>query len=219
MLNLPAISGATVAREPFDYFIADGVVSTDAAAAMSVDFPSITGTGSFPISQLQYGAVFQALVEELRSAAFARVIGDLLGCNLENLPQLITARGRSGPRDGFVHTDSTWKIVTALLYLNTDWSDDGGRLRLLRSTDIEDVAAEVPPRWGTLVAFRRSDNSFHGHLPFHGERRLVQVNWVPDAIYVRREERRHRRSAALKAVVRTLYAGRTRTPPDAYRDR
>ncbi len=53
--------------------------------------------------------------------------------------------------------------------MNPRWEQAGGRLRLLRSaTDIEDVLVEVPPEEGTLVAFRRSDNSYHGHMAFDG---------------------------------------------------
>ena len=37
---------------------------------------------------------------------------------------------------------------------------------------------EVPPTEGTLLAFRRADNSWHGHKPFAGERRVIQFNWV-----------------------------------------
>ena len=37
---------------------------------------------------------------------------------------------------------------------------------------------EVPPIAGTLIAFRRSDNSWHGHDAFDGERRVIQFNWL-----------------------------------------
>ena len=88
-------------------------------------------------------------------------------------------RGRCGARDGKIHNDSTSKIITVLLYVSPDWDDAGGRLRLLRSRDdIDDVAVEVRPCHGTLVAFLRSDRSWHGHLPFEGERRVIQFNWV-----------------------------------------
>ena len=53
------------------------------------------------------------------------------------------------------------------------WEQSAGRLRLLRSaTDLNDVITEVPPVAGTLLAFKRSDNSWHGHEPFGGERRV-----------------------------------------------
>ena len=52
-------------------------------------------------------------------------------------------------------------------------------LRLLRSsTDIEDYAAEVVPEKGNLLGFRRCDRSFHGHKPYAGPRRAIQLSWL-----------------------------------------
>ena len=74
-------------------------------------------------------------------------------------------------------------------------------LRLLRSADnLDDMILEVPPSEGTLLAFKRSDNSWHGHKPFNGERRVIQFNWVTSEDVVRREQARHRFSATLKKV-------------------
>jgi hypothetical protein len=164
----------------------------------------MSGAGSCVPSVLHCGRSFEALVESLRSAAFSRTVGERFGCDLTGVPQLVTVRGQSGSKDGYVHTDSEWKLITALLYLNPGWRDPGGRLRLLRSENLDDVAAEIPPEWGTLLAFRRSARSFHGHTPYFGQRRLLQVNWVADVRHVAREERRHRRSAAVKRWLRTL---------------
>ena len=205
MRNLSALEGATVVHDPFDYAVTGGVVTPELSPSISNDFPYIGEPGSYPISRLTYGPSFAALLDELRSPAFTAAVGRMLGCSLEGMPQLITVRGRCGPRDGSVHTDAAWKEVTVLLYLNRDWGGDGGRLRLLKSSNLEDVAVEVPPAWGTLIAFRRSDRSFHGHRPFTGERRLVQVNWLNDASMVEREERRHRLSAGLKGLVRRFW--------------
>ena len=70
---------------------------------------------------------------------------------------------------------------------------------MLRSaTDLEDVVAEVPPLEGTLLAFRRSDNSFHGHKSFVGPRRVIQLNWVTSQGVLWRETLRHRLSALVK---------------------
>jgi hypothetical protein len=69
----------------------------------------------------------------------------------------------------------------------------------LRSKDnIEDVIAEVPPTEGTLIAFRRSDHSFHGHKPYEGIRRVVMLNWMVDARAAQRERLRHGVSALIK---------------------
>jgi hypothetical protein len=74
-------------------------------------------------------------------------------------------------------------------------------LRLLRGPDdIDDYVHEVAPLAGTMLAFRRSAHSFHGHRPHVGERRMVQLNWVTEPAVLRRELNRHRWSARWKAL-------------------
>jgi len=86
--------------------------------------------------------------------------------------------------------------------MNSKWEQSGGRLRLLRSPqDIDDIVVEIPPTEGTLVAFRRSENSFHGHKPFIGARRVIQLNWVTGRSIEFRELFKHRASAWLKRLV------------------
>ena len=86
--------------------------------------------------------------------------------------------------------------------MNSGSDADGGRLRVLRSADdLDDFAAEVPPDAGTLLAFRRSERSWHGHPTFVGVRRVIQLNWVSDEAVVRREQGRHKLSAWLKKLV------------------
>ena len=70
---------------------------------------------------------------------------------------------------------------------------------MLRSgNNLDEVILEVPPTEGTLLAFRRSNNSWHGHKPFSGPRRAIQFNWVTSEAVVRREQNRHRISAWMK---------------------
>jgi hypothetical protein len=103
--------------------------------------------------------------------------------SLQGTQPRVTIRGYAAKSDGNIHTDAPAKIVTALIYLNETWDADGGRLRLLRNShDINDYIAEVPPVSGTLLVFKRSENSWHGHKRFAGPRRTVQVNWVSGAI-------------------------------------
>jgi Rps23 Pro-64 3,4-dihydroxylase Tpa1-like proline 4-hydroxylase len=115
---------------------------------------------------------------------------------------MVTLRGRCQEKDGRIHTDSEAKLVTALLYFNDGWEAQGGRLRLLRSaTDLTDIIAEVPPDLGTLVAFKRSDKSFHGHEPYVGVRRYVMINWMTSGLAAQRELMRHKISAHTKKVL------------------
>jgi len=125
---------------------------------------------------------------------------------------MITARGMARARDGQTHRDSKTKILTVLIYMNPDWqsqADAGaGHLRLLRSADnLDDYAVEIPPAMGTLLAFRCTPAAWHGHRPFSGVRRSIQLNWVTDAGVVRREQWRHRLSALTKRLLPSANAG------------
>src|SRR3546814_18865603 len=96
----------------------------------------------------------------------------------------------------FPYTPLCRSLVTALIYLNSAWESDGGRLRMLTGPDdLEDYAAEVPPEDGTLVAFRCTPDAWHGHKPFVGQRRSIQLNWLTEAAVLTRELRRHAFSA------------------------
>ncbi|MEG9525584.1 MAG: 2OG-Fe(II) oxygenase, partial [Hyphomicrobiales bacterium] len=64
----------------------------------------------------------------------------------------------------------------------------------------EPFAVEVPPTMGTMFAFQRADNSWHGHEPFEGERRVVQVAWLKDASELERKRKRNRTAQFLKGI-------------------
>ena len=90
-------------------------------------------------------------------------------------------------------------VETSPVFTLDGWQADGGRLRLLRSAeDLDNFAVEVPPDAGTMLAFRCSENAWHGHKPFDGTRRSLQLNWVRDTAYLRKEQFRHRVSALIK---------------------
>jgi hypothetical protein len=203
LLNLAAFSATPLCREPFDYLVVPGFLKAEELARIHADYPQVDRPGSFPLSEVSYGSVFAALIEELRNDAVREAFERKFGVDLKNRPTMFTVRGRSTERDGQIHTDSVTKILTILIYLNPKWEEPGGRLRLLRSgTDIEDVIVEVPPDEGTLLCFRRSDNSWHGHKPFVGPRRVIQMNWVTSQRVLRYESSRHRLSAAFKRIFR-----------------
>jgi hypothetical protein len=199
-LDLHRFHATPLIHEPFEYLIVPGFVKAEARAALAADFPCIAEPGSFPVRAFRSGPAFQRLIGELTGPHMCAAFGRKFGIDLGDLPTVVTVRGRCGPKDGFIHTDLPGKVITVLLYLNDDWQDDGGQLRLLRSPDdLDDVLAEVPPTDGTLLAFRRADNSWHGHRPFLGERRVIQMNWV-----TRRHRRALRRAAMREAVTKMM---------------
>ena len=101
--------------------------------------------------------------------------------------------------------DSKTKIITALLYMNPEWAQAGGKLRILRSENsLENFAEEVTPQTGTLVAFKRNERSFHGHKTFTGQRRVIQMNWVSTHAANFLEISRHKISAWMKSIFSSI---------------
>jgi SM-20-related protein len=200
-LNFHAIEQAPLSHDPFDHIIVPGAIAGEAMAALNDDFPRIDTLGSHPVSTLDYGPAFAGFLKELSERPFARALGAKLGIALEDKPVMITVRGRCRPTDGKIHVDSTGKLVTVLIYLNNDWEAPGGQLRLLRNDhDIDDYAVELPPAAGTLLAFPCTRDAWHGHQPFEGERRALQLNWVRSRRYKWREQARHAVSSTVKRL-------------------
>ena len=203
LMDLDAFRGTELVGEPYEHVIVSDFVKPDGVAAIQRDYPRVPSHGSYPASELTYGAAFAALLDELAGAEIAAAFADKFALDLADRPRMITVRGHCRRKDGRIHTDTRDKLITALIYMNTDWENPAGRLRVLRSADdLDDYAAEVPPVAGTLLAFRRGERSYHGHTPYDGERRVVQLNWVTEDRVARRELARHRRSARLKRLFR-----------------
>ncbi len=165
-------------RKPFNFLIVPNFIKSDALEALNRDYPKLPGAGNYGPERFESGPSFQALLQILRSVDFAERMGAKFDIDLKGLDRTITARTHCEKTDGRIHTDHSSKVVTMLLYFNRDWPHEGGRLRMVNSaSDIEDYAAEVMPAAGTLLAFRRADNSYHGHKPFEGKRRMLQMSW------------------------------------------
>jgi SM-20-related protein len=207
MLDLERFRNTPLTREPFEFLIVPEFVKAEARTAIEKDYPDVARPGSFPLREVTYGPVFAKLIEEMRSDEFREAFEEKFNVDLTNRPDMITVRGRCSEKDGKIHTDSETKIITILIYMNSAWESSGGQLRLLRSGDnLDDLIREVPPTEGTLLAFRRSNNSWHGHKAFSGPRRVIQFNWVTSEAVVRREQNRHRLSAWMKKL-RGAFAG------------
>ncbi|MBB6254801.1 2OG-Fe(II) oxygenase [Nitrospirillum iridis] len=209
VLNLAGLRATPPAQEPFPHLVMTGFIPPAVAAAARRDFPDSPHGGLVPApsredlarAEREQGALdgFTRLLAALTAPETTQAFADTFNLELDPDALMVTVRSRCVPKDGRIHTDSVTKRLTALLYLNEDWTATGGRLRLLRSADdMNDMLAEVLPVDGTLVVFRRTDNSFHGHKPHDGERRYIMLNWMVDAGTARRETLRHSMTAGLK---------------------
>ena len=201
VIDFLALAAAPLAHHPYDHVLVPGLITKEALGAAHQDFPEIERPGSFPTQHLKYGPGFAALLKALEGPELAAALGDKMGIDLRGKPTMVTVRGRTRPTDGQIHIDSAGKLITVLLYMNPFWEEPGGQLRLLRSpNNLEDYAVEVPPDEGTFLAFPCIENAWHGHRPFDGERRTIQLNWVNSRAYKTREQIRHSISAFFKKL-------------------
>ncbi|HYM04169.1 MAG TPA: 2OG-Fe(II) oxygenase [Stellaceae bacterium] len=201
-LDLDALRRTPIITDPFPYLIVPGFVPAPARAALTSDFPQIDGAGSFPPRDLRFGPAFRDFLGELEGPEMREAFAEKFSIDLGGRPTMVTVRGHARFADGRIHTDTSSKLITVLIYMNESWEAEGGRLRLLRSAQsLEDVVDEVPPAAGTLLAFRVTPHSWHGHAPVNGPRRVVQLNWVESDRVVRRERLRHGLSARVKRIL------------------
>ncbi len=204
VIDLDRIGDGAVSTVPFPFLVAHNVISRDFAPLFRRDFPDIKRPGFLPLDSMARQGVFDRLVAQLEGPALAAILSDKLKVELDDKPRIVTVRKWSEREAGRIHVDGPSKIVTSLVYLNETWpeTEDGGRFRILRSSDsFDDCAAEVLPMFGTFVAFVRSDNSWHGHKPFVGERRVVQTAWLKSEADLVRKRKRGHLALALKNLL------------------
>ncbi len=207
-----------VLRQPFPFMVAHGQLPDEARSELDRDFPRYSSAGFFPYDPRDCGPSVNALIADMTAPAFAGAVGSRLGIdNLHQYPTLVTVCRLLNKRHGTIHTDSRSKVATALIYLNGQWPDTSdGCLRFLHKIDDIDslVAPELIPLYGEFAVFKRCDNSFHGHLPYEGERRVIQVAWLTSEDEKLRKTKRGKFSRAFKKLF-----GRLDTKLGAGRDR
>lgn len=197
-----ALDAAPLTRDPFAFVIVPNFIKPAAFKDIAGAFPNVPGPGSFPPETLAIGEAFRTLLDDLDGPCFRQAIERKFEIDLTGRPKMLTIRGHARRKDGAIHTDTATKLISVLLYMNEEWDEDGGRLRLLRAPKLNEAVAEVAPVGGTLLAFRRSDVSWHGHAPYEGPRRVIQFNWMTKDEAVAWQRGRHLASAAFKKMSR-----------------
>lgn len=183
LLNLAALDATPSSSEPYQHVLVGDMLFPGAAEALAAAYPDITVNGYITVEPEALSPLFKQLDAELKGPELTEALSRKFGRDMHAYPRLVTMHRWSHGKEGHIHTDSERKVMTMLLYLNESWDKaQGGSLRVLYDgKNFEPYALEVPPLNGTVFAFTRSDNSWHGHRPFVGERRVIQVTWLRDA--------------------------------------
>jgi hypothetical protein len=200
-LNIDKLKAAKLETDPYLYTIVTGFLSPESVSRINATYPKIEKGGSYPIGSLEANMAIKEVIDELDGPEFQQAISEKFDVDIEGRPKMYSLRGYTRAKDGQIHTDSKDKIITVLLYLNENWQQPGGRLRILRDGEnVDNFAAEVAPDQGTLLVFKRSDSSWHGHHPFEGPRRSLQMNWMTSEGSKGWHKVRHTISAAVKKL-------------------
>ena len=201
LLDKNQLDLAKVDNNFFPYFHVENALSDFLNSSDLVkDFPDLGSGGSFPSDNLKQGDI-KKLVEELEGDEFKAILENKLGVDLKDAEVITTLRGFSRFKDGKIHTDSQSKIVTVLLYLNKNWDNEIGNLRLLKkNNDLDNYIQEISSEYGNLVAFKVTDNCWHGFMPFEGKRLSIQLNYIyPKSLNMHKI--RHKLSASFKKLI------------------
>jgi len=202
LLDETAIAAAKLWNDPYDFAFVDHAVDPRYKDEILADAPRIPYRGSYGLPSLRYGPQFGAIIDDLLSPRFKRLVECKFDTDLSAYPPVIVMMGNTtgNYNEGYAHPDSKHKIITVLLGFSHEWPYERGRLRVLRSDDREDFAFEFAPEFGRMLMFRVCDHSWHGFLPQKGQRMSLQLCYVDSERYVRREYWHHSMSAFAKSV-------------------
>ena len=203
VLNLAALQAAPLKTDPFPFFTVSRSINDAMLDRVLTDFPDIGDGGSFNVDDVPVNDDFKAFLNAIDSPDFRQIICDKFSVDVMNLPMMMTLRGYSRAKDGRIHTDSKTKLVTILIYLNTEWPAASGKLRILRDNhNLENYVEEITPGPGSLVAFKVTDNCWHGYPAYEGTRRSIQINFLTSEAASNKHRFFHKLSAKLKAWLR-----------------
>ena len=180
MLNFELIKKAEINSEFYPFFtVQDVFLNKQDHKRVAADFPNLNKGGSFPSSSVSYGESIQSLLDYLEGDQMRNILENKFGIDLKDKPVVSTFRGYSRIKDGKIHSDSKTKIITVLLYLNEKWDESNGLLRMLKeNNNIDNYITEIPASMGSMVAFKVTNDCWHGFIPYEGKRCSIQLNYL-----------------------------------------
>ena len=178
ILNKQALMAAIINKDFFPYcYIKNSLNNNQLTKKILLDFPLINKGGSFNIPSKENS--INELVNDFKNPVIKSILSDKFNVDLDRASTIATLRGYSRRKDGNIHSDSSSKILTILIYLNKTWDHENGLLRLLKTKDnLDDYIVEIPANLGSMVIFKVTNNCWHGYKSFEGERKSIQINYV-----------------------------------------
>jgi len=178
LFNYDNLRSLQLQNTPFRHLVHDSSILNPALLETLCErFPETTKVGHNDAKDVLLGKEWKAFTDEIYSSAYREAIEQITGLELSGFDVGIGIRRFSKLSHGAPHADVPRKKVTHLIYFNQEWPHQTGRLRILRSKDINDVHAIITPLKGTGIIFVVSNNSFHGFEPFEGVRKAIQINF------------------------------------------
>lgn len=202
MIDEAAVAAAELRHDPYDFAFVEHALPARLKEEVLADAPVIPDRGSYALPDLQHGPQFGAVLNDLLSVRFRRLVEEKFNTDLSVCPPCIVMMGNTTGHynEGYAHPDSRHKIITVLVGFTREWPYERGRLRVLRSENRDDYAFEFAPEFGRMLMFRVCDHSWHGFLPQKGQRMSLQLCYVDSEWYVRKEYMRHSVSAYAKSM-------------------
>ncbi len=203
-INGDNLQQAEIKQEPYPYAIIKDFIRPEKLEAICRDFPKLTTGGIFNCTEDNTHGDLAKFIDEIQQPRLCSWLSEQFDLQLENLPTMATLRGHSRSKDGRIHTDSKDKLITLMIYLNSTWGTETGKLRILNSKNINDKAAEVAPSAGTCVIIKTTDNSWHGYKRYIGSRRSIMLNYFVSHKAAKRHTSSHYFSAKFKKIKNLL---------------
>lgn len=201
ILKLDALKNAEVSSTPYPFFVVENAIVDSEVQSVIQEFPKIEQGGSFNIEDVEIKPHFDRFLKSLDTSEFRQILTDKFDVNVMEHPMMITLRGYSRQKDGRIHSDSKSKLLTILIYLNESWDAPNGRLRILNDAqDINNYVAEINAGPGSLVAFKVTDNGWHGYIPYEGQRQSIQINFLTSEKANAKHKFFHGLSAKMKKI-------------------
>ena len=145
LLDEAAIAASELRRDPYDFTYVARAIDPRFKDEVLADAPAIPDRGSYGLPSLRYGPRFDTVINDLLNPRFRHLVEKKFNMDLSPYVPCIVMMGNTTGHynEGHAHPDSRHKIVTVLLGFSPEWPYERGRLRIMRSKNLDDYAFRI----------------------------------------------------------------------------